>query len=120
MPPLHITEYDIHQKLSQLKLNKSPGPDTIHPRVLYEVCAEICSPLKHIMELSFNTGDVPVDWRSAIVTALYKKGSKTDVSNYRPVSLTCITWKLMESLVRDHLMNSLLPIICLATISMVS
>ena len=50
MSPLHITEYDIHQKLSQLKLNKSPGPDTIHPRVLYKVRAEICSPLKHSME----------------------------------------------------------------------
>ena len=54
-------------------------PDTIHPRVLYEVRSEICSPLKHIMELSFNTGDVPVDCRSAIITALYKKGSKTYV-----------------------------------------
>jgi len=81
MSPLHITENDtgIHKKLCQLKFNKSPGPDTIHPRVLYEVRSEICSPLKHIMELSFNTGDVPVDCRSAIITALYKKGSKTYV-----------------------------------------
>jgi len=105
MSPLHITECDIHKKLPYLKLNKSPGPDSIHPRVLYEVRSKICSPLKHIMELSLNIGNVSLDWRSAIITAVYKKVSRTDVSNYRPVSLTCITCKLMESLVRDHLMK---------------
>jgi len=73
MAPFHITEYDIHKNLSHLKLNKSPGPDTIHPRVLYEIRSEICTPLKRIMELSFNTGNVPVDWRSAIIAALYIK-----------------------------------------------
>jgi len=54
-----------------------------------------------------SAGDVPLDWRLAIVTALYKKGSRTDVSNYRPVSLTCIACKLMEleSLVKDRLMK---------------
>jgi len=81
MPPLHITEDDNLKKLSNL--NKSPGSDSVHPRVLYEVRFEICTPLKHIMELSMSTGDVPLYWRSAIVTALYKKDSRTDVSNYR-------------------------------------
>jgi len=105
MSPLHITEYDIHKRLSNLKLNKSPGQDSIHLRVLYEVRSKICFSLKHIMELSLNIGDIPLDWKSTIITALYKKGSRTAVSNYRPVSLTCITCKLMESLVRDHLLK---------------
>jgi len=63
------------------------------------------SPLAYYTGLTPGMSDVPLDWRSAIVTALYKKGSRTDVSNYRPVSLTCITCKRMESLVRDHLMK---------------
>ena len=34
-----------------------------------------------------------------------KKGSKSDVANYRPISLTCIVTKTMEKIVRDELMN---------------
>jgi len=41
----HIAEDDIRKKLSNLNLNKSPGPDSIHPRVLYEVRFEICTHL---------------------------------------------------------------------------
>jgi len=63
MPTLHITKDDILKKFSNLNLNKSPEPDSVHPRVLYEVRFEICTPLKHIMELSMSTGDVPLDWR---------------------------------------------------------
>ena len=40
-----------------------------------------------------------------MITALHKKGNKADVSNYRPVSLTCVICKVMEAIVRDHIMN---------------
>ena len=51
---------------------------------------------------------LPYDWKLAEVTAIHKKGSKTDRSNYRPVSLTSVCCKLLESLVRDHMINYLL------------
>ena len=41
----------------------------------------------------------------AHITAIFKKGSKSDPSNYRPISLTIVICKLMESLVRDHVNN---------------
>jgi len=44
-----------------------------------------------------------MDWRSANITALFKKESKNDVSNYRSVSLTSIVCKLMESIIRDNI-----------------
>jgi len=90
MPPLHITEDDILKKLSNLNLNKSLGPVSVHPRVLYKVHFEICTSLKHIMELSMSTGDVPLDWSLGSSNSSVQKGSRIDVSNYRPVSLTCI------------------------------
>ena len=53
---------------------------------------------------------MPLEWRSANITAIFKKGSKLDVGNYRPVSLTCICCKLMESVIRqsitEHLINN--------------
>jgi len=51
---------------------------------------------------SLETGKLPADWELAEVTAIYKKGSKHDRSNYRPVSLTSVCCKILESLIRDH------------------
>jgi len=65
-------------------------------------------PLFLIFNQSFKTGVLPYDWKLAEVTAVHKKGSKTVRSNYRPVSLTIVCCKLLESWVRDHMINYLL------------
>ena len=43
----------------------------------------------------------PDNWKVADVTAIFKKGTKSDPGNYRPLSLTCVACKLLESFVRD-------------------
>ena len=55
-------------------------------------CSESCS--------------IPVQWKTANVTGLCKKGSKKDPLNYRPVSLTCILSKVYEKIVRRHILES--------------
>jgi len=50
---------------------------------------------------------LPDIWKSATVTPLFKKGSKLDPGNYRPVSLTCISCEIMESIIRDHIAGQL-------------
>jgi len=52
-----------------------------------------------------NLGVVPDEWKTSVVSVLHKKGKKDCVENYRPISLTCICCKLMESVVRDLVMN---------------
>ena len=47
-------------------------------------------------------GEVPGIWRKANVCPILKKGMKGDPANYRPVSLTCVVGKVMESLIRDE------------------
>jgi hypothetical protein len=46
-----------------------------------------------------SVGSVPDDWRRAIVTPVYKSGLAADVSNKRPISLTCVACKIMERVV---------------------
>jgi len=87
---IYFTEHTILTKLENLKLTKSPGPDTLHPRILYEIKHEIAQPLKILFDTSYNTGMLPTDWRSANITAIYKKKTKKELCNYRPVSLTSI------------------------------
>ena len=51
---------------------------------------------------------VPYDWKKGGISPIFKKGSKNIAGNYRPISLTCVLCKLMESLLRDHVLNHLM------------
>ncbi|KAK4818318.1 LOW QUALITY PROTEIN: hypothetical protein QYF61_010780, partial [Mycteria americana] len=85
--------------LHHLDIHKSMGPDEIHPRVLKELADVLTKPLSIIYQQSWLTGEVPVDWRLANVTPIFKKGQKEDPGNYRPVSLTSVPGKLMEQII---------------------
>ena len=49
-----------------------------------------------------------MDWKTANVCPIVKKGSKSSPSNYRPVSLTCIVCKVLESIIKDEIFKHLL------------
>ena len=102
---LDISKDAILKKLNKIKISKSPGPDSIHPRVLRELSQELVTPLSLIFETSVRTGTLPNAWKQANITALHKKGSRHVAGNYRPVSLTSVVCKLLESLIRDALVT---------------
>ena len=74
------------------------GPNGIHLRVLREMVKVIVKLLSIIYQHSWSTREVPEDWRLASVAHIYKKGSKEDLGNYRPVSLTSVPGKDMEQI----------------------
>jgi hypothetical protein len=75
--------------------------------VLKKLIDQVAEPLAEIMRTSLKEGVVPEDWRTANVTPIYKKGSKSDPGNYRPVSLTSVSCRLMEGIIKDHVVNHL-------------
>ena len=95
---LSITTESLIKKLDKLKISKSPGPDGMHPRVLSELRTVLVSPLLVIFQTSVRTGSLPAAWKDANTSAIHKKGNKHIAGNYRPVSLTSIVCKLLESL----------------------
>ena len=104
---IDITEDDVIRVIDKLKICKSPGPDKIYPRVLKEVKEIICKPLCIIFNLSLRSGKVVYGWKLANVTPLFKKGDKSNPGNYRPISLTSVVCKLMESILRDKIVKFL-------------
>ena len=79
-----------------MRLDKSPGPDNLHPRVLKECAAELARPLTLLFKISMKDGTLPQAWKEANVTPIFKKGTRSDASNYRPVSLTSLCWKRQQ------------------------
>ena len=69
-----------------------------------QTCAYI---LAIIYKNSVETGQVPLDWNHANVTSVYKKGDKHHPANYRPISLTCISCKLLEHVMASNMMEHL-------------
>jgi len=72
---------------------------------LYKLRYELAIPLKILLETSYNLGQLPADWKIGNITAIFKKGNKSDPSNYRPISLTSTICKVMESIIRAHIMD---------------
>ncbi len=96
---IEISVDEVEKKLKNLKTGKSPGPDGLHPRALSEVAEAISVPIAMICEKSLLEGCLPQDWKRAHVTPIFKKGIKKQAGNYRPVSLTCIVCKVMETII---------------------
>jgi len=90
-----------------LKPHKAPGPDNISPRVLKELRDVIAPILQIIFQQSINTGQVPSDWREANIAAVFKKGERYIASNYRPISLTAISCKILEHIIASQIMEHL-------------
>ena len=97
----------ISKYLKELDTEKSPGPDLIPPRVLYEVRERISTALSIIFKASLDEGVVPSDWKQADISAIFKKGDKQSAGNYRPVSLTSICCKIMEKIIREKIITHL-------------
>ena len=69
---------EVEKLLKNLNIYKSPGPDSLPPRILKECASVLSSPLCFFFNKSFSTGKLPHLWKLANITPLFKKGSKTD------------------------------------------
>ena len=89
--------------LRDINVNKAAGPDGINGKVLKNCREGISYPLSCLFRTSYNSGHIPSEWKLANVVPVHKKGAKASVENYRPISLTCLTMKVFEKIVRDEL-----------------
>ena len=70
----------------------------------------VCLHISHnarVFNLSLKEGVVPFEWKEANIIPLFKKDSRNKSENYRPVSLTSVICKLLERLIKDHMVDFL-------------
>ena len=105
IPVLQIYSVGVLKLLNQLKSHKAAGPDRIPNRVLKELSNELAPLLTALFNQSVKQGKVPREWTQAFITSVYKKGNVHGPNNYRPVSITCVTCKLLEHIICKHILN---------------
>jgi len=93
--------------LMKLNPQKASGPDILPAKVLKELANECAPYLSLIYQKCLSAGSIPDIWKTATVSAIFKKGDRYKASNYRPVSLTCICCKMLEHIIVSNVMGHL-------------
>ena len=85
-----VSEEFIYKELCHLNSFKSTGLDDIPARFVKDAATTLTKPINFIVNLSITSGIVPDQLKSARVKPLFKKNNRSEVGNYRPISILCI------------------------------
>ena len=107
MEDIVVTKDGVTKLLKGLNPSTALGPDELHPRVLKELASELGPIFAHLFQQSIDSGEIPKEWTLANISPLFKKGDRSLACNYRPVSLTCVSCKLLEHIVCSDIMSHL-------------
>ena len=98
-----LKEKEFKDAFFALKTNKSPGNDNLHVNVIRKLYHELKIPLMNIFSLSLKKGIFPEKMKIAKVSPIFKKGDKSILSNYRPISVLPCFSKILERIMYNRL-----------------
>lgn len=91
-----MMEIEVKKEVLSLKNTNSEGYDEINTKVVKSCFPEISKILTHLINMTFSTGIFPTVLKQSVVKPLFKKDSKVDINNYRPITLIPIFSKILE------------------------
>ena len=106
--PFHFTKVSekiISDFLKELKTSKATGIDSLSGRFIKDRSKVLATPIAQICNLSIKRSTPPDECEIAKLKPLYEKGKKTDLKNYRPISLLPVISKIPEKVIYDQTMD---------------
>jgi hypothetical protein len=94
---------EVEMAIEKLKRLKSPGIDHISAELIKAGGMTIRSEIHKLIKSIWNKEKLPEQWKESIIVPIYKKGDKTDCSNYRGISLLSTTYKILSSILLSRL-----------------
>ena len=98
-----VNAEDLIKAMSKLKSSQGFGMDNISSFFLKKSMPILANGLCQIFNMSLSTGQFPDSWKVARVAPIYKDGSSSENSNYRPISVLPVVSRLFEKLIYDQL-----------------
>ena len=106
---IDITLDDVFSNLSALDVHKAMGVDGIPNRILKNCATALCEPILHLFQQCVDQSYLPEEWRIHKIVPIHKSGDKTNVKNYRPISLLCCTSKVLEKIILNKVYAHVAP-----------
>jgi hypothetical protein len=103
----NTTTGEMEKIITELKHKNSCGFDEVMTKILKIVSPFIVSPLTHICNRMLSTGTFPDRLKYSEIKPIYKKGDKTQITNYRPISLLPVFYKIFEKVLYKRFYNHL-------------
>lgn len=99
---------DVALAIKKLKPFSAAGPDGLKPIILQKTLISSLDTFYDLLKTAYDTADIPNIWQLSLVFPLVKPNKdRTKPSSYRPISLTCVLLKVLESIINatlsDHL-----------------
>ena len=98
----------VQKYIKRLKPHSSAGPDGLPAEFFKYASSSVIFPLSVIFNNTFQTGKLRDEWKLASVIPVFKEAFPSNPANYRPISLTCISCKLLEVEIMEAVMSHLL------------
>lgn len=110
--PSLLTHIDLSPEDVSLTLNKIPpktsvDADNVSYMILKNGGSSIAFRLFQLYSLSLRVSRIPSSWKSAVVSPIFKKGSKSDIRNYRPISVTSCCSRILERIINEKISSFL-------------
>jgi len=94
---------EVELAIEKLKSHKSPGIDQLQGELIKTRGKAICCEIHKLIISIWNKEELPEEWKELIIVPIYKKGDKTDCSDYRGISLLPTTYKILSSILLSRL-----------------